>query len=103
MSSPSRLGQNREHFSLDSRRPASVVLISRRQPADWRPPEVVCVLSRRLGLDAIGEPAQDGVPEPPQFALNDGVRLMRVPTGGFGWVIGDREVARAGLLSWRGV
>jgi hypothetical protein len=43
------------------------------------------------------------VSEPPQFALNDGVRLMRVPTGGFGWVIGDREVARAGLLSWRGV
>lgn len=49
-----------------------------------------------LGLDAIGEPAEDGVPEPLQFALNDGVRLMLVPTGGFGWVIGDREVARPG-------
>jgi uncharacterized protein len=49
-----------------------------------------------LGLDAIGEPAEDGVPEPLQFALNDGVRLMLVPTGGFGWVIGDHEVARRG-------
>jgi uncharacterized protein len=49
-----------------------------------------------LGLDAIGEPADDGAPEPLQFALNDGVRLMLVPTGGFGWVIGDREVAPRG-------
>ncbi|MFF0062531.1 VOC family protein [Streptomyces sp. NPDC005279] len=49
-----------------------------------------------LGLDAIGEVADDGVPEPLQFALSDGVRLMLVPTGGFGWVIGDREVAERG-------
>lgn len=49
-----------------------------------------------LGLDAIGEPAEDGVPEPLQFALSDGVRLMLIPTGGFGWVIGDREVAGRG-------
>jgi uncharacterized protein len=49
-----------------------------------------------LGLDAIGEPASDGVPEPLQFALGDGVRLMLVPTGGFGWVIGNHEVARRG-------
>jgi predicted lactoylglutathione lyase len=49
-----------------------------------------------LGLEPIGEPAQDGVPEPLQFAVNDGVRLMLVPTGGFGWVIGDHEVARRG-------
>jgi uncharacterized protein len=46
-----------------------------------------------LGFDALGEPAQDGVPEPLQFSLNDGVRLMLVPTEGFGWVIGDHEVA----------
>jgi uncharacterized protein len=46
-----------------------------------------------LGFEAVGEPADDGVPEPLQFALNDGVRLMLVPTGGFGWVIGDRGVA----------
>lgn len=49
-----------------------------------------------LGLVAIGEPAEDGVPEPLQFALGDGVRLMLVPTGGFGWVIGGREVAPRG-------
>ncbi len=46
-----------------------------------------------LGLDAIGEPAEDGVPEPLQFALGTEARLMLVPTGGFGWVLGDREVA----------
>ena len=48
-----------------------------------------------LGLDAFGAPADDGVPEPLQFQLNDGVRLMLVPTGGFGWVIGGRDVAAA--------
>ncbi len=46
-----------------------------------------------LGLEAIGAPASDGVPEPLQFALAEGVRLMLIPTGGFGWVIGDRDVA----------
>jgi uncharacterized protein len=49
-----------------------------------------------LGFPPVGEPAQDGVPEPLQFALNDGARLMLVPTGGFGWVIGDHEVAAPG-------
>ena len=49
-----------------------------------------------LGFDAIGELADDGVPEPLQFVLNDGVRLMLIPTVGFGWVIGDREVAPRG-------
>lgn len=49
-----------------------------------------------LGLEPVGEPADDGVPEPLQFALNDGLRLMLIPTGGFGWVIGDRDVAAAG-------
>jgi uncharacterized protein len=49
-----------------------------------------------LGFDPIGEPANDGVPEPLQFALNDGVRIMLVPTGGFGWVIGEHEVAPRG-------
>jgi uncharacterized protein len=52
--------------------------------------------SKGLGFDAIGEVADDGVPEPLQFALNDGVRLMLIPTRGFGWVIGDREVAGRG-------
>jgi predicted lactoylglutathione lyase len=49
-----------------------------------------------MGCDPIGEPAEDGVPEPLQFALNEEARLMLVPTGGFGWVIGDHEVAARG-------
>jgi uncharacterized glyoxalase superfamily protein PhnB len=47
-----------------------------------------------LGFEPLGELAADGVPEPLQFDLNDGLRIMLVPTGGFGWVIGEgREVA----------
>lgn len=49
-----------------------------------------------LGVDAFGELADDGVPEPLQFILNNGVRLMLVPSGGFGWVIGDHHVAERG-------
>ena len=49
-----------------------------------------------LGFEAIGEPAADGIPEPLQFAVNDGLHLMLVPKGGFGWVIGDHEVAAPG-------
>ena len=49
-----------------------------------------------LGLEAPGEPADDGVPEPLLFILNDHARLMLVPTGGFGWVIGDHTVAEPG-------
>ena len=48
---------------------------------------------RALGLEAIGEPGDDGVPEPLQLVVNDGVRVMLVPRGGFGWVIGGAEVA----------
>ncbi|WP_222593429.1 VOC family protein [Aeromicrobium flavum] len=51
---------------------------------------------RVLGLQAFGEPADDGVPEPLQFSLSETVSLMLVPTGGFGWGIGGREVAPAG-------
>lgn len=49
-----------------------------------------------LGLTAVGEPASDGIPEPLRFVVNDGLHLMLVPTGGFGWVIGDHEVAPRG-------
>ncbi|MEU4566122.1 VOC family protein [Micromonospora sp. NPDC023956] len=49
-----------------------------------------------LGLTAVGEPASDGVPEPLQFVVNEGLRLMLVPSGGFGWVIGPHEVAPRG-------
>jgi predicted lactoylglutathione lyase len=46
-----------------------------------------------LGLEPIGEIAEDGVPEPLQFVLNQGVRVMFLPTGGFGWVTGHRPTA----------
>ncbi len=46
-----------------------------------------------LGFDPLGDPAEDGVPEPLQFALNDGARVMFIPTGGFGWVTGNRVTA----------
>ena len=49
-----------------------------------------------LGLEAIGELADDGVPEPLQFSLGHGARLMLIPTGGFGWVIGGGDVAERG-------
>ncbi|GAA0249341.1 VOC family protein [Cryptosporangium japonicum] len=50
-----------------------------------------------LAFEPVGEAADDGVPEPLQFALNDGVRLMLIPAGGFGWVIGGRDVAGRGV------
>jgi predicted lactoylglutathione lyase len=46
-----------------------------------------------LGFHAVGDAAEDGVPEPLQFALNAGVRVMFIPTGGFGWVTGNRPTA----------
>lgn len=49
-----------------------------------------------LDLPAVGEPADDGVPEPLQFDLREGLRLMLVPRGGFGWAVGGREVAEPG-------
>jgi uncharacterized protein len=49
-----------------------------------------------LGLEPIGEAAEDGIPEPLEFVLNQGVRLMLVPTGGFGWVTGNRPTAGRG-------
>ena len=49
-----------------------------------------------LGFEPVGEAADDGVPEPLQFAVNDGVRLMLIPNDGFGWVIGNRDVATRG-------
>lgn len=50
-----------------------------------------------LGLSPLGEAAEDGVPEPLQFAVNPGLHLMLIPTGGFGWVIGDHQVASRGF------
>ncbi|MEV1328254.1 VOC family protein [Micromonospora costi] len=73
--------------------PASPVIVSlpiADRPTSYR------FYSEALGLATIGEPAADGVPEPLQFVVNDGLRLMLVPSGGFGWVIGDHEVAGRG-------
>ncbi|GAB2956632.1 hypothetical protein GCM10027280_51590 [Micromonospora polyrhachis] len=50
-----------------------------------------------FGFEPIGRLAEDGVPEPLQYRLNDRTLLMLIPTGGFGWVLGDREVAPAGV------
>ncbi|MDX2970822.1 VOC family protein [Kribbella solani] len=50
-----------------------------------------------LDLKPVGEELdEDGIPEPLQFALADGVNLMLIPTGGFGWVLGDQPAAPPG-------
>lgn len=49
-----------------------------------------------LGLSPVGELADDGLPEPLQFDLGAGVRLMLIPSGGFGWIIGEHAVASNG-------
>jgi predicted lactoylglutathione lyase len=49
-----------------------------------------------LGLETVGDVADDGLPEPLIFVVNPLTLLMLIPTGGFGWVIGDHTVAPAG-------
>jgi len=49
-----------------------------------------------LGFEPVGEPAEDGVPEPLQFTLNDGLRVMLVPVGGFDRITGDHDTAPNG-------
>ena len=49
-----------------------------------------------LGFEPVGEPAEDGIPEPLQFTLNDGLRVMLVPTGGFDRITGDQPAAPNG-------
>ncbi|MEJ2861782.1 VOC family protein [Actinomycetospora flava] len=49
-----------------------------------------------FGLETVGEPGDDGLPEPLQFALGAGAVLVLVPRGGFGWVAAGNEVAGAG-------
>jgi len=46
-----------------------------------------------LGLDPVGDLAPDGMPEPLQFRLPGETYLCLIPTGGFGWVLGDRAIA----------
>lgn len=49
--------------------------------------------TQALELNAVGQPGDDGIPEPLQIALHTGLHLMLVPVVGFGWIIGGREVA----------
>jgi predicted lactoylglutathione lyase len=44
-----------------------------------------------LGFVTVGELGDDGLPEPLQFEISDGLRVMLIPSRGFGWVIGDRK------------
>jgi predicted lactoylglutathione lyase len=44
-----------------------------------------------IGFVAVGELGDDGLPEPLQFEISVGLRVMLIPSGGFGWVIGDRR------------
>ena len=44
-----------------------------------------------LGFVTVGESGDDGLPEPMQFEISTGLRVMLIPTRGFGWVIGDRR------------
>lgn len=53
---------------------------------------------RALALEIVdGELEADGLPEPLQFVLGPGVRLMLIPRDGFGFVSGDHEVAPHGV------
>jgi predicted lactoylglutathione lyase len=49
-----------------------------------------------VGFKAVGELDDDGVPEPLQFEVSTGLRVMLIPVIGFGWVIGDRKRSRRG-------
>jgi predicted lactoylglutathione lyase len=45
-----------------------------------------------LGFATVGEEVEaDGLPEPLQFEISAGLRVMLIPSHGFGWVIGDRK------------
>ena len=46
-----------------------------------------------LGFAAVGEPGDDGLPEPLQFEISVGLRVMLIPAVGFGWVIARRRRA----------
>lgn len=45
-----------------------------------------------LGFATVGEELEDdGLPEPLQFEVSAGLRVMLIPSRGFGWVIGGRK------------
>ncbi len=52
-----------------------------------------------LGLETPGdEIADDGVPEPLRVVLNEGLTVMFIPPGGFGWTVAGRAVAEPGTV-----
>ncbi|WP_432879204.1 VOC family protein [Kribbella sp. CA-245084] len=59
-------------------------------------PRSYAFYQQALGLKPVGELADDGIPEPLQFALADDVTMMLIPTEGFSWVLGDQPAAPYG-------
>jgi predicted lactoylglutathione lyase len=53
-----------------------------------------------LGFAAVGELGDDGLPEPLQFEVSVGLRVMLIPSRGFGWVIGDRKRSPRDVHEW---
>jgi len=49
-----------------------------------------------LGFQTFGELREDGLPEPLQFTINPGLRLMLVPDDGFGFVVAPRAPVMGG-------
>lgn len=52
-----------------------------------------------LGLEPVGALADDGMPEPLQFAVGTSALIMLVPSTGFSWAIGERRITDASMLS----
>jgi predicted lactoylglutathione lyase len=46
-----------------------------------------------LGFSAVGPRGSDGIPEPLQLHVSDGVRIMLIPSGGFAAIAGGRTTA----------
>lgn len=50
-----------------------------------------------LGLELVGTPADDGLPEPLLLRLDDEVLLALVPADGLAWVLGEQPLAAPGV------
>ena len=52
---------------------------------------------RAAGFETAGDDVgDDGIPEPLQVVINEGARVMLIPTTGFGWVTAGRPAAEPG-------
>ncbi|WP_236543290.1 VOC family protein [Spiractinospora alimapuensis] len=60
-------------------------------------PKAMAFYRAVFGVDPIGVPEEDGVPEPLRFQVNDQTSLTLIPPGGLGWVMGGREIAPTGV------